>query len=141
MPMPPKQRTTYTLRFKVDAVHMVSDTCSAAAVARELQIPDQTLHNWLKADREGRLPKLIDFAPKGGVARELKRLRGELAQVTMERDLLKTQLASLVEPTWRGLVMGGPTRAKAGGAGGSPRSKPAAATASKRSKPASASSA
>ena len=48
---------------------------------------DQTLHNWVQAERQGRL--------KGGEKKavsaeqmEISRLRAELARVKMERDIL-----------------------------------------------------
>jgi transposase InsO family protein len=48
-------RARYTLEFKLEAVRMVKGGQSLAAVSKILGIADQTLHNWLKANREGRL--------------------------------------------------------------------------------------
>jgi transposase len=52
---------------------------SIAQVARDLGINSGTLANWVKADREARLPS------NGGVSeseRELVRLRRELAEIS-----------------------------------------------------------
>jgi len=48
-------RARYTLEYKLEAVRMVQGGQSLAAVSKILGIADQTLHNWVKADREGRL--------------------------------------------------------------------------------------
>jgi transposase-like protein len=50
-----KTRVRYTLEFKLEAVRLVGAGQSIAADAAALGLADQTLHNWLKADREGRL--------------------------------------------------------------------------------------
>jgi transposase len=49
---------------------------------------EQTLANWVKAKRAVKLKK---FSDKNGVTAEqveIRRLRAELARVTMERDIL-----------------------------------------------------
>jgi transposase len=43
------------LEFKLEAVRLVKGGQSAAATAKILAIAEQTLHNWLKADKQGRL--------------------------------------------------------------------------------------
>jgi transposase len=51
-------------------------------------VVEQTLGNWIKLHRAG---SLKDISGKSGVAAEqmeICRLRAELAQVTMERDIL-----------------------------------------------------
>ena len=50
-------------------------------------IADQTLHNWIKAEREGRLGG-ADSRPVSPEQMEIARLRAELARVKMERDIL-----------------------------------------------------
>ncbi|MBO7410641.1 MAG: transposase [Ottowia sp.] len=49
-------RAKYTLEFKQEAVRMAEAKGSIAEVSRELGLPEQTLFNWGKAAREGRLP-------------------------------------------------------------------------------------
>jgi len=65
---------------------------SIAATAAILGLPDQTLHNWLKAHREGRLggPGAKPVTPE---QMELARLRAELAKTKMELDIVKKAAA------------------------------------------------
>ena len=80
-------RAQYTLEFKQEAVRLVRAGQSIAAAARTLGLVEQTLHNWVKAERQGKL----DGADKKAVSAEqmeISRLRAELARVKMERDIL-----------------------------------------------------
>ena len=54
-------------------------------------IAAQTLHNWLKADRQGQLKG--QGKPVDPQQMELARLRAQLARVTMERDILEKATA------------------------------------------------
>ena len=81
-------RAQYTLEFKLEAVRLVKTGQSIAAVAAALGIVDQTLHNWVKADREGKLTG-AGTKPVSPEQMELARLRAEVARLKMERDILK----------------------------------------------------
>lgn len=48
-------RVRYTLEFKLEAVRLVKAGQSVAAVAETLDVPAQSISNWLKADQEGKL--------------------------------------------------------------------------------------
>ena len=48
-------RARYTLEFKQEAVRLVEGGQSIAAAARTLGLVDQTLFNWVKAHRAGKL--------------------------------------------------------------------------------------
>ena len=48
-------RARYTLEFKQEAVRLVEGGQSIAAAARTLGLVDQTLFNWVKAHRQGKL--------------------------------------------------------------------------------------
>lgn len=52
------QRARYTLEFKQEAVRLVEGGQSIAAAARSLGVVDQTLFNWVKAHRAGKLTGL-----------------------------------------------------------------------------------
>jgi transposase len=80
-------RARYTLEFKQEAVRLVAGGQSMAAVARTLGVVDQTLFNWVKADRKGSL-KGAGSKPVSAEQMEIARLRAELARVKMERDIL-----------------------------------------------------
>lgn len=80
-------RARYTLEFKQEAVRLVEGGQSQAAVARTLGLAGQTLFNWVKASRQGRLHG-ADSKPVSAEQMEIARLRAELARVKMERDIL-----------------------------------------------------
>jgi transposase len=90
--MEKSKRARYTLEFKLEAVRLVGAGQSIAATAAILGLSDQTLHNWIKANREGRL---------GGAGSksvtpeqmELARLRAELAKTKMELAIVKKAAA------------------------------------------------
>jgi transposase len=85
-------RSRYTLEFKQEAVRLVQSGQSMAAVSRSLGLVEQTLFNWVKASREGRLTG-ADSKPVSAEQMEISRLRAELARVKMERDILKKATA------------------------------------------------
>ena len=80
-------RARYTLEFKQEAVRLVEGGQSIAAAARSLGVVDQTLFNWVKAKKLGRLSG-ADRTPVSAEQMEISRLRAELARVKMERDIL-----------------------------------------------------
>ncbi len=82
------KRARYTLEFKLEAVRLVKAGQSMAAVGATLGVADQTLYNWVKADRECRLTG-ADAKPVSVEQMELARLRAEVARLKMERDILK----------------------------------------------------
>ena len=80
-------RARYTLEFKQEAVWLVDSGQSIAAVARTLCVVDQTLLNWVKAHRQGKLTG-ADNKPVSAERMEISRLRAELARVKMEPGIL-----------------------------------------------------
>ena len=85
-------RSRYTLEFKQEAVRLVQSGQSMAAVSRSLGVVEQTLFNWVKASRDGRLNG-AESKPLSAEQMEISRLRAELARVKMERDILKKATA------------------------------------------------
>lgn len=81
-------RARYTLEFKQEAVRLVESGQSVAAVARSLGIVEQTLFNWVKASRQGKLKGAETRKAVSPEQMEISRLRAELARVKMERDIL-----------------------------------------------------
>ena len=86
----PKQE--YTPEFKEGAVQRVISGQGVGAVAKDLGLVEQTLRNWLKAAKAGKLN------PAGGKAvtpeqMELSRLRAENARLRMECEILKKATA------------------------------------------------
>ena len=83
--MAKSSRARYTLEFKLEAVRMVKGGQSLAAVSKVLGIADQTLHNWIKSEREGRLggadsgpvsPEQMELSSDFSVVGNAKVLRG-----------------------------------------------------------------
>jgi transposase len=81
-------RAQYTLEFKQEAVRLVESGQSIAAAARSVGVVEQTLFNWVKAKREGRLQGVSSSKAVSAEQMEISRLRAELARVKMERDIL-----------------------------------------------------
>jgi transposase len=81
------KRAKYTLEFKQEAVRLVETGQTLAAAARSLGLVEQTLHNWVKADHQGKL-KGAEKKLVSAEQMEISRLRAELARVKMERDIL-----------------------------------------------------
>jgi len=90
----------------MEAVRLVKTGQSLAAVSATLGVVQQTLHNWVKADREGKLAG-AGAKPVSPEQMELARLRAEVARLKMERDILKnrpTRLgATLMNRNFRGV--------------------------------------
>jgi transposase len=85
--MTKKTRARYTLEFKQEAVRLVEGGQSQASVATSLGLVEQTLFNWVKASRQGRLTG-ADSKPVSTEQMKITRLHAELARVKMERDIL-----------------------------------------------------
>jgi transposase len=82
----PEKRTKYDREFREGAVRIVNETNKPIAqVARDLGVNEGTLGNWVARDREAR--QGTEGLSKGDVE-QLKRLRAEVAELRMERDVL-----------------------------------------------------
>jgi transposase len=86
---------TYTPEFREEAVKVVlSQGLTLEEAALRLTIPKATLANWVAAARRGTLPKA---APGSRTVPELEaevtKLRRELAEARMERDIVKKAAA------------------------------------------------
>jgi len=88
MEMTKANRARYTLEFKQEAVRLVEAGQSPASAARTLGMVEQTLANWVRASREGKLNGDESRSKVSAEQMEISRLRAELARVKMERDIL-----------------------------------------------------
>jgi transposase len=82
------KRGRYTLEFKLEAVRLVESGQSIAEASRSLGVVEQTLANWVKSSRAGKLKEVVGKTGVTVEQMEIARLRAELARVTMERDIL-----------------------------------------------------
>lgn len=92
---PTRRRGRYPKEFRRDAAALVIDQHRTIAdVARELDVVEQTLGNWVRQER-------IDRGEREGTTTEMReenaRLRREVKRLTMERDLLKRSVAFWVK--------------------------------------------
>ncbi len=86
----PKQE--YTAEFKELAVKRVKAGQGIGAVARELGLVEQTLRNWVKAAKSG---KLNAAGGKAVTAEQMEfsRVRAENARLKLENEILKKAAA------------------------------------------------
>src|SRR5712691_10323996 len=96
----PEKRRRFDQDFKDGAVRIVRDTGkSIAEVARDLGINEGTLGNWVNRDksRRGESDELSESERQ-----ELQRLRKEVVELSMQRDVLKRPVVlSVNEATGR----------------------------------------
>ena len=86
----PKQE--YTAEFKELAVKRVKSGQSIGVVAKGLGLVEQTLRNWVKAAKAGKLhpPGAKTITPE---EMELSRMRAENARLRLENEILKKATA------------------------------------------------
>lgn len=91
----PEKRKKYDREFREGAVRIVEETNKPITqVARDLGVNEGTLGNWVqraRAAREGHGELSKDDYE------ELKRLRAEVAELRMERDVLKRSVVQWVK--------------------------------------------
>jgi len=85
----------YTKEFREEAVRLVTEEkLSLPEAARRLSLPPSTLGNWVKAYKAGRLGEVgKTYRPLTEIEMDLARTKKELAEVKMERDILKKAAA------------------------------------------------
>src|SRR3954467_13767344 len=105
----PEMRKKYDREFREGAVRIVEETGKPIAqVARDLGVNEGTLGNWVNRAREA--AEGTKGLSKDDVE-ELKRLRAEVAELRMERDVLKRSVVLWVkEATKRVWPASSPTR-------------------------------
>lgn len=88
-------RGVYTQEFREQAVRLHEvEGLTIPEVAKRLSLPGGTLKNWVYAARRGKLGEVgKNQKPLTDLELELARVKRELAEVRMERDLLKKAAA------------------------------------------------
>jgi len=88
-------RGKYNREFREEAVKLVTEEkLSLPEAGRRLSLAPSTIGNWVKAYKAGKLGDVgKTYRPLTEVELELARTKKELAQVKMERDILKKAAA------------------------------------------------
>lgn len=88
-------RQKYTKEFREQAVRVVREQkLTIPEAARRLAMSEKTLANWVFRARHGQLAELGDSRrPVTEIEAEVSRLKRELAEARMERDILKKATA------------------------------------------------
>lgn len=85
----------YTKEFRLEAAKLVTEGgLSVPEAGRRLSLPPSTLNTWVRAYKSGKLGEVgKNQKPLSETEMELARVRKELAEVKMERDILKKAAA------------------------------------------------
>jgi transposase len=86
-------RKAYTYEFKLEAVRLAESGQSIAEAARSLGVVEQTLSNWIKAHKVGKLTANGRGSKLTAEQIEIRQLRADNAQLKMERDILGKAMA------------------------------------------------
>lgn len=82
-------RKQYSLEFKIKAVELSQQRNSVKSVAEELDIPVCNLRRWRAEYSNGRFSKTAKAITKSKEELEIIRLKRELHDAQLERDILK----------------------------------------------------
>jgi len=93
-----RNRRTFTAEQKADAVRLVREVGNVSKVARDLDLTQTSLRNWVRQAEidEGNGP---DGALTSEEKAELRRLKRENRTLRMERDFLKKAAAFFAKET------------------------------------------
>jgi transposase len=85
----------YTKEFREEAVKLITEGgLTIPEVGRRLKIAPSTIAYWVKAEKAGKLKEVgKTHRPLTEVEMENRRLKRELAEAKMERDILKKAAA------------------------------------------------
>jgi transposase len=98
-------RGKFTREFKEEAVRMVTEGgLTIPEVGRRLSIPKSTLGYWVEIAKEGRLSGTSKKqTPVTEDEMEVARLKREIAELKMERDILKKAAAYFAKESLPGM--------------------------------------
>jgi transposase len=97
------QPQNYTPEFKAEAVKLVlNQGLSHMEAARRLSLPKGTLSNWVANAKNGTAAEAPGARTVPELEAEVARLRKELAEARMERDILKKATAYFAKESLQG---------------------------------------
>ncbi len=89
-----KQNRSYSEELKAEAVKMIIEQgLTKEEVAKRLMIPKGTIGNWVAAVKAGKQASAPGEQSHAALVAENARLRKELAEARMEREILKKATA------------------------------------------------
>ena len=83
----PSNRRQYDAEFKKNALQLIADGRSVSSVSQSLGVSEGVLYNWKSKAKKAALTK-----PHNEDKAEIEALKKKLAEVEMERDILKKAL-------------------------------------------------
>ena len=96
------RRSRFPVEFQAEAVRLVLTTDkSMLQVARDLGISEKTLGNWVRKERQRTERDELPGALSEHERLELKRLRKEVADLRVEREILRKAAAYFARETIR----------------------------------------
>lgn len=87
-----RQARNYTKEFKQEAINLALNSSSVSQAAKDLGIPEATLHTWVfKAKQRGEvsLPTTSEPINVGKLVEENQKLKKQLARLEQEKAILK----------------------------------------------------
>jgi transposase len=98
-------RAIYTKELREEAVKLVTEGgLKIPEVGRRLSVAASTIRYWVKASREGKLKEVGKHQrPLTEIEMELARVKRELAEARMERDILKKAAAYFAKESLPGM--------------------------------------
>ena len=97
-------RRKFTLEFREEAVRLVlQERVTVLEAAKRLEISDKTLANWVRAARQGKMPRAVAAAADrkspsvSELEMEVSKLRAENTRLKMEKEILKKATAFFVK--------------------------------------------
>ncbi len=92
-----KNKRTYTEDFQRDAIKLALRSASISGTAKELGIPEGTLHTWIRsASKANKIDKNTNAVD---LTEELHKLRKEVARLKEEKEILKKAAAYFARDT------------------------------------------
>lgn len=99
-----ERRQDYSREFREEAVRLVTEQgLSQGEAARRLSIPKGTLANWVVVSRGKGLGRVVGTRTASDLEQENGHLRKELAEVRLERDILKKATAYFARESLPGM--------------------------------------
>ena len=99
-----KERRTYSTELRAEAIKMATEQgLSRGEISRRLSIPKGTIVNWIAGNKPGRSKGSPGDQPAAELMAENNKLRKELTESRMERDILKKAAAYFAKESLHGM--------------------------------------